>query len=113
MKRRGLPSTVRYMPDAQAAWVGAMVEGEGTIEIGKRAVRVSVINTDVEIISALLRFVGDGYVRLQSLGVNRPVWVWSLGRFESLCALSPQIAPYMSHKGDRLLAALAAKVYAV
>ena len=38
------PSTVRQMSDIEAAWVGAMIEGEGTI----RADGVSLSNTEIE-----------------------------------------------------------------
>lgn len=96
-------STVRFLSDCEAAWIGAMVEAEGCVTISPTNVRVVVANTDVEIISTCLRLVGDGSVCLQQMGVNRPVWTWYLGKLYGLTALAPQIAPYMTIKGERLI----------
>lgn len=59
------PSRVRQMTLAEAAWVGAIIEGEGTIlthEGTRQITSITVWNNDVELISTLLRFTGTGAV---------------------------------------------------
>jgi len=94
----------------EAAWVGAMVEAEGCISVDKRRItrlpRISVANTDVEIISTLMRLVGDGYVRMSRQTFRkdgqpcRPAWEWNLTAMAAVLDLIPQIAPYMTTKGE-------------
>jgi hypothetical protein len=110
--------TIRQMRSDEAAWVGAMIEAEGSVSVYRPvhgtndAIQIQVSNTDVEIISTLLRFVGAGNVRYVRPGVGqrwvskKGLWIWSLSQQIQLRALAPQIAPWMTAKGERLLAAL-------
>ena len=105
------PSTVREMKPVQAAWVGAMVEGEGSLGIKQenrtqgiyRRPYLSAVNTSVETIATLLRFIGDGTVHLASNGVNYPVWAYQLVKKRSLVQLLPQILLYLTEKQDKAM----------
>lgn len=83
-----------------------MIEAEGTVgfstQKGQEYPYIAVANTDLEIISALLRFVGGGRVSLKTAYVNKRVWVWTLAQWNNLAALVPQIRPWMTDKGDKL-----------
>ncbi len=107
------PSRVRQLSIAEAAWVGAMIEAEGTVWALRKTTRcvgISVGNTDVEIISTLLRFVGDGRVKMHAPGAGdlgrKTAWFWELTHDAAIRALAPQITPWMTVKGDRLIALL-------
>lgn len=94
---------VKDLTDIQAAWLGAMVEAEGSLYISPKSksdCRVSVCNTDVEIISAFLRIVGTGGI-VMNKGTNRPVWVWNLSRARNTIKFLEQIRPYMAGKGSK------------
>ena len=93
------PSRVKVLTPPAAAWVGAMIEGEGSIWPCP-----NVSNTEVETIATLLRLVGDGCVSYSlpnKLG-KRAVWRWQLYRKRSIIALLPQVIPYLT--GKRALA---------
>lgn len=91
------------MSVAETAWVGAMVEGEGSISAGQ----VAVISTDVETLATLLRFVGGGRVYLHSNSNNhlgkKVTWVWRLYRQKSVRELLHQISPWLTSKQERAL----------
>jgi hypothetical protein len=108
-------STVRLMTTAQAAWVGAMIEAEGSVDVRANDhgyVRIQVANTDVEIIATLLRFVGAGKVSLQTklkpgfVKSNKPCWYWTIAAQKDVLMLSAQVLPWMSDKGTKLAAGL-------
>lgn len=113
-KTRIRTSEARAMTPVEAAWVGAMIEGEGHVSPklhGKLSVNFSVSNTSVEIISTLLRFTGVGRVYFQSLkpGVWKPVWLWRLTRMVDVEAVGKQVRPFLGDKRtvlDCLLAAI-------
>ncbi len=115
--RRGFePHPVRALADAEAAWLGAMIEGEGTIylrqQIGhhtKPHVEIRVGNTEVETIATCLRLAGAGRVHpdpRNGNGRHRPMWYWSLSADSSVCSLLPQIIPYLTGKRERAQEAL-------
>ncbi len=102
-KTRNKTSTAREMSAVEAAWVGAMVEGEGHVSPrlhGKSSINFRVSNTSVEVISTLLRFTGVGRVYFQSLnpGRWRPVWLWTLTRMADVEAVGRQIRPFLGDK---------------
>ena len=87
------PSQVRTLSDVEAAYVGAMLDGEGHIG---REPHIYVTNTNVEIIATLLRAIGLGRVTPGSMGPqNRlQVWRYALTRINDVFALLPQIVSY-------------------
>lgn len=95
---RTKPSQVRQMTPCEVAWVGALVEGEGSIEVNRPF--VSVASTEVETLSTLIRFVGAGALVMQK-GVNRPCWVWRLYRRASVRDLLRQIFPWLTGKREK------------
>lgn len=102
------PSEVRQMSGEESAWVGALVEGEGSISSGQ----VAVVSTDVETISTLLRFVGGGGVYPHQYNEDgkhlgkKIVWVWRLFRQASVRDLLRQISPWLTSKQDKALEAV-------
>ena len=114
------PSIVKSLTQAAAAWVGAMIEGEGSVFVGidnrgYEDIDLHVYNSDVETIATMLRLVGDGNVyyrgsRLSSKwpgSGTKPQWAWSLQKKPSVRALLPQIIPFLTGKQDRARLALA------
>jgi len=100
------------MGDIETAWVGAMIDGEGTIQIyrdlpGRRgiSVHVRVINTEVEIISTLLRLVGAGSVHYHRPSPNglghKDQWIWDIGRRAQARSLLQRIWPFLAAKRER------------
>lgn len=100
------PSQVRQMTPIEAAWVGAMIEGEGCISISRSHsdtydnYHLIVGNNSLEVISAMLRATGTGNVYLRA---NGRLFTWEVGRINSIYDIARQIAPY-SEKAQRLLA---------
>jgi len=90
------PCSVREMSDVEAAWVGAIIEGEGCVYYHKNHEadagrwRLTVANTDLEIISALLRLTGVGHVTRQTKGTQKDVWYWSVNRVNDVAAIAAQ-----------------------
>jgi hypothetical protein len=115
MTKRQTLTPIKQMTEGQAAWVGAMIEAEGCVHLypaGKSRstrehVHISVVNTDVEVISTLLRFVGAGTVtfyppRPGALG-KKNCWKWRLSRQHQVRALAPQVSPWMTVKGQKMV----------
>jgi hypothetical protein len=106
----------------EAAWIGAIVEGEGCISLIKRPRRlrhwggydakIIVTNTDPEVISALLRLTGIGSVLLKNrnsshvLHPTKPCYNWTVSRYEDVIALGRQILPFLAGKQDHLASVL-------
>lgn len=93
------PRSLRDMTVDQAAYVGAMIEAEGSVTIAsptcKSKARVTVVNTDLEVISALVRATGAGSVHLShARTAQKPVWVWWLSRWNDVQPLVAQCAAY-------------------
>lgn len=105
------PSTVRQMIPAAAAWIGAMIEGEGNFSEyppGKQGrtfpgAGVTIHNTSVETIATCLRLVGDGRVSVvfPKETPRRPLWRWYTAKHLSMYALLPQIIPFLTSKQER------------
>lgn len=104
---------MRNMTDIETAWVGAMFEGEGSItlnRVGRGYLRLSLENTDVEIISALLRLTGLGHVSYRHPNLNKlarkPSYQWYLTRQDDVIALLTKIEPYCIKAQTRLASLL-------
>jgi len=97
-------SRVRQMTDVEAAWIGALIEGEGSIWWVKTKRHtwpaVNVSNTDPEIISALLRTTGVGSVHHQKTPTNaliqgaKPCYIWMAQAQREAADIIRQCAPY-------------------
>ena len=118
MVRRTRPRRGRDLAEVEAAWLGAMVEGEGSVLGRKRNTRstpiqplVQVCNSSVEVIATCLRLVGTGcvYLRPRCRGDKdhwKPVWFWIVTARQDVLYLLDRIAPYLASKQDRAMAIL-------
>ena len=97
--RRWSNDTVRVLSDVEAAWVGAMIDGEG----GVRPMRhsngldypsIEFTNCDVELIATMLRVVGAGTIKPKQDAGHTQCWVWALRRAKPVASILPQIRPY-------------------
>ena len=97
------PSRVREMSEGECGYVGALIDGEGTVydHFYGGAARVyphiSLANTDPEIISALLRMTGTGSVsRGSSTGKlgTKPHFIWQVMRSLEFVDLAQQLYNY-------------------
>jgi hypothetical protein len=73
--------------------MGAMIDGEGSVH-ATRPRRITVGNTELEIISALLRVTGMGHIHATIMPSRKPFFVWTLSRFAALIDFSDQVRPY-------------------
>lgn len=93
-------SQLREMSEPEKAYVGAMVDGEGWIGAYKTGRytyhKVTVVNTSLEIISALLRATGVGAVGFRDRNNPRwkPCWEWTVNRRGNVLALAKLCSPY-------------------
>ena len=95
------PRSVRELAPVEAAWIGAMIDGEGSIYrcTGQVGHRMEFGNTEVELVATMLRVVGAGKVyllnnRASNLVGKLPIWRWYLYPANDVAALIEQIAPY-------------------
>lgn len=85
---------VRTMSEPERAWVGAFIDGEGSLYQETRGYnRLSGCNTEVELISTLIRATGVGKVYLQPQ-IGLPLWVWRVNRLHQIQEIARQIKPY-------------------
>lgn len=122
MASRFQPAQIRELSAVEAAWLGAMVDGEGSIVLrkltnGSEQVIVQVCNSNVEIISTCLRLAGEGCIYLRTMTRQPehwlPVWFWIITRQKSVQKLLLQILPYLAgkrEKAEHALAFLSAKL---
>jgi len=99
------------MTDAERGYVGAMIDGEGTVHCypiqGRRGdglgCYIQVTNTELELLSAMLRATGVGRIYLQTRagfigknGINhtKDTWVWKSLRRNDMKAIADQCWPY-------------------
>lgn len=94
------------MTTVEAAWVGAMIEAEGSVVIrtstapgrsGYHELKVVVGNTDPEIISALLRLVGAGTVCVKTFSKQwqrKMCFSWQVQAREDVREIARQCAPF-------------------
>lgn len=110
--RHPLPASVCRLSLVEAAWLGAFIDGEGTIGVydinrnGLPLGEISVANTEPELISAVLRItrVGTVWGRFYSLLGSRPSLLlrWKCNRQNDVKSLVRQLAPYCL-KAQRVL----------
>lgn len=106
------PSSVREMLAVERAWVGAMIDGEGSFVIyvpsSRRyptpCARLSLGNQRLEIISGLLRATGVGsigYVKPKS-PTHGDFWDWVVSRQNDMLDIARQIREF-SEKAQQFL----------
>jgi len=99
-------STVRQLTEVEAAWLGALIEGEGHIAAhtdhrGYCQPRVVVEMVPVEPIATVLRLVGDGNISMaKQREPYQDSWRWELKKMRSLQEFLPQIMPYLASKRE-------------
>lgn len=89
------PASIREMAEIERAWLGAMVEAEGSVGFyntnGRHGHwRVTIANKDPEVISAALRLTRIGSVCPRPSGVL----YWVVDRRNDVRLLAEQLAPY-------------------
>jgi hypothetical protein len=99
--------TLREMSEPEAAWVGAMLDAEGSIRISTSGYpTLQVVNTNPEILSALLRATGIGRIYWRKPSVvyqaRLPVFQWLVQQRDNARALLTRIQTY-SMKAQRAL----------
>ena len=111
---RPLAQQTQSLSPEAAAWMGAIIEGEGTIGMyrsrptrQRKHPHVVVSNTEVETIATCLRLVGAGNVGLvtsKNYLAKWPhhnlVWQWRLSATRNIAAFLPQVIPYLTGKRD-------------
>jgi hypothetical protein len=94
------------MSEAECAYVGAMLDGEGWVAMTSGGgPYITVGNTDLEIISALMRATGIGTVYYSPPSTHRGnlvQWRWSVVRIADARDLAQRVVLY-SQKAQRLL----------
>ena len=98
-------SQVNNLSTPAAAWVGAMIEGEGSLGWWPKKYHytIAVDNTEVETIATLVRLVGGGRVHLIVVVDRKPLWRWTLNCRQEIAALIPQIIPYLTGKRQKAI----------
>lgn len=98
-----LPSRIPNMAPEQAAYLGGLIDGDGSIWHSRRSKRggwyVSVGNNDPELISACLRFSQAGSVGA-TIKRDKVHMIWMLGRQEEVLDFVHQILPYSAKAHD-------------
>ena len=101
------PAQLRDMTEAEAAYVGAMIDGEGTVYFHPNGgIKVQFVNTNVEYVSAFLRATGVGRVHCRR-GDERKLdlFIWQINAHNDVVALAERCSMY-STKLQRVLALL-------
>lgn len=93
------PSRVRGLSEVEAAWLGALIEGEGHVYHDGR-LGFTVVSTEIETIATVLRLVGDGTIHYSndSNPRHKEQWRWSLRNAASAVVLGDQIASFLTSK---------------
>lgn len=101
------------MAPVEAAWVGALIEGEGCVSTAKgksyHGHSIRVVMNNIGTIATLFRLVGGGSVRYippRNDGLHKECWSWSVQSQADILYVGKQILPYVEEKFDKLSAAL-------
>lgn len=93
---------MKVLSKVQAAWVGGLFEGEGTIgpPTPGTTISVAVNMTDEDVIRDLHRIVGIGNVyafkHASNDGITRkPIWQWRSAKRDEVISFLEQILPYL------------------
>ena len=87
------PSRMKKITEVEAAWIGSMIEGEGSVIIGWNQSyfypKVVMVNTDPEIHSVFLRILGMGSVHYKKSKIEtyKPCFVWNCSRYNEVIDL--------------------------
>lgn len=108
----------RCLSPVEAAWLGAMVEGEGNIHIRSPKgtfwnISLTVVSSEIETIATCLRLSGIGTVRrVKPHGRNSKehYWSWRSGCWNDVLQVLWQIKPYLTSKGNLVDAAASASI---
>lgn len=101
---------VKEMGEVERAYVGVAIDTDGSVCISSRTYwQVNVTNSELEIISALLRATGTGSVNLRprqerAFNATKDCWMWRISKQADIRVLALQCAPY-STKLQRFLEA--------
>ena len=107
------PSEVCLLTDVEAAWLGGVIEADGSVSVridarGYEDVDIHFYNSEVETVATVLRLVGAGSVYYRGERVSskwpagrKPQWAWNLQRKASVRELLKQIIPYLTGKQGR------------
>ena len=77
---------IKEFSEIEAAWIGALIEGEGSVgSDGRDHMKVTVTNTDPEVLSAFLRVLGTGHIYPHHKNRTRnnhtkPCYTWQISR---------------------------------
>ena len=112
---------MKKLNDIESAWLGALIEGEGSIQLcrnrrnyGQKVYyypQIAISNTEVETIATCLRFCGEGNVFLRKayhseFNARKLQWVFSMAGWKRCIPVLESIAPYLTGKQDRALGIL-------
>lgn len=92
-----------YATDADAAWLAALIDGEGTVDIhptsheGGYQVRISIANTNRQLLERAAAITRYGTVQMNGKGVNLPVGRWQVTSRQA-AAILYRIHPYLIAK---------------
>lgn len=94
--RYSYPALTRNLTDVEAAWLGAMLDAEGTIYRNGATWAMVFLNSEVEYISAFLRLTGQGkvYYRAPRPPGKLVLWEWRTGRSIEVAILCQRLAPW-------------------
>lgn len=93
---------------AEAAYIAAMIDGEGTISVrGERNVRVTVANTDPELMAWMEGFGGTVTSTGRPIATRRECFRWGVSNRHDVRWLLSQVEPYMIVKRQKAIDALA------
>ena len=99
-----LPNEAKEMAAVEAAYVGAMLDAEGSVSFKGFCASFTICNTEIELISAILRATGTGGVYYKAAKDHvKEAWTWAAGRRNTLDNLAVQLAPY-SLKAQKYIA---------
>lgn len=88
---------MRAMSEVEKSWVGAAIDTDGSISPYRKGWAVAFTNTEVELISTLLRVTGVGYVGYRPTNPGwgtKPRWEWKASAVRDVPDLISQIRPY-------------------
>jgi hypothetical protein len=114
MGAKRLPATVKNLTPMRAAWLAALIDGEGTISIhltpnGSKRAWIAVYNTNTDILDKCAYVCGAGVVRKKMPGKKNDgfkrlqMWEWELDRARDAHHLLCQLYPYLIIKQHKAI----------
>lgn len=108
------PSYVRDLTEVEAAWIGAMIEGEGGLYLTVRRPHgaLCVVNTEVETVATVLRLIGAGCIHMMPPTPNGRqrtlAWKWGTDRQRVIHDILRQVVPFLTGKKELAQRAMSA-----